>query len=163
MEEIYVEYSKCVFNYLFSLTNNYEVAEELLQETFYSAMKNINKFRNESSLKNWLYKIAKNKWLDYCKKNKKNMQINIESISEKNFISQPFEDDVADRAELIEIYKKIHVLDEKSKEVVYLRVKCEFTFKEIGIIMGQSEEWARTTYFRAKNKLKESIEYGEKK
>ena len=40
MEEIYVEYSKCVFKYLFSLTNNYEVAEELLQETFYSAIKN---------------------------------------------------------------------------------------------------------------------------
>lgn len=160
MEEIYVEYSKCVFKYLFSLTNNYEVAEELLQETFYSAIKNINKFRNESSLKNWLYKIAKNKWLDYCKKNKKDRQIDIDSISEKVCISHSFEDDIADRAELIEIYKKIHVLDEKSKEVVYLRAKCEFSFKEIGIIMEQSEEWARITYFRAKNKLREDVKHG---
>ena len=65
MEEIYKEYSKYVFNYLLSFTNNVEIAEELMQETFYSAIKNIHKFRNDSSLKTWLYRIAKNKWIDY--------------------------------------------------------------------------------------------------
>lgn len=64
MEEIYKEYSKYVFNYLSSFTNS-EVAEELMQETFYSAMKNIHKFKNNSGLKTWLYKIAKNKLIDY--------------------------------------------------------------------------------------------------
>ena len=71
MEEIYKEYSKKVYRYLLTLTNNEDVAEELLQETFYSAVKNINKFRKESSIKTWLYVIAKNKWIDYCKKEKK--------------------------------------------------------------------------------------------
>ena len=65
MEEIYKEYSKIVYTYLLSLTCNSELAEELMQETFYSAIKNINKFRNESSMKTWLCKIAKNKWFDY--------------------------------------------------------------------------------------------------
>ena len=71
MKEIYEECSKTIYKYLLTLTNNVEIAEELLQETFYSAVKNINKFRGDSNIKNWLYKIAKNKWLDYCKKNKK--------------------------------------------------------------------------------------------
>ena len=44
MEEIYKEYSKLVYNYLFSLTNDIELSEELMQETFYSAIKNIDKF-----------------------------------------------------------------------------------------------------------------------
>ena len=57
MEEIYKEYSKKIYSYLLSLTNNPDIAEELLQETFYSAVKNIKKFRNESSLKTWLYTI----------------------------------------------------------------------------------------------------------
>ena len=70
MEEIYKEYSKIIYNYLFSLSNNTDIAEELMQETFYSAVKNINKFKNESSLKTWLSKIAKNKCFDYYKKQK---------------------------------------------------------------------------------------------
>ena len=63
--------SKTIYKYLLTLTNNVEIAEELLQETFYSAVKNINKFRGDSNIKNWLYKIAKNKYIDYYKKNKK--------------------------------------------------------------------------------------------
>lgn len=158
MEEIYKEYSKYVFNYLLSLTNNVEIAEELMQETFYSAIKNIYKFRNESSLKTWLYKIAKNKWLDYYKKVKKVEEINIDKISEKFLLLDSFEDNCANRDELIDIYKKIHKLDEKTKEVIYLRIKCEFSFKEIGNIIGKTEEWARITYYRAKMKIKEEIE-----
>ena len=69
-----------------------------------------------------------------------------------------FEEDYANRDELINIYKQIHQLDEKSKEVVLLRIKCEFNFKEIGSIMGKSEEWARITFYRAKIKLKEDLE-----
>ena len=49
MEEIYKEYSKIVYNYLLSLTGNSEIAEELMQETFYNAVKNINKFRNREN------------------------------------------------------------------------------------------------------------------
>ena len=158
MEEIYKEYSKYVFNYLLSLTNNVEIAEELMQETFYSAIKNIYKFRNKSSLKTWLYKIAKNKWLDYCKKTKKIKEIDIDEISENFLLINSFEDDCINRDELINIYKEIHKLDEKTKEVIYLRIKCEFNFKEIGTIMEKTEEWARITYYRAKIKLKEKIE-----
>jgi len=59
MKEIYEEYSKTIYKYLLSLTNNVEIAEELLQETFYSAVKNINKFRGNSNIKNWFIKLLK--------------------------------------------------------------------------------------------------------
>lgn len=157
MEEIYKEYSKYVFNYLLSLTNNAEIAEELMQETFYSAIKNIHKFQNNSSLKTWLYKIAKNKLIDYCKKNKKIKEIDIDKVDAKFLITNSLDESYEDRDELINLYKKIHRLDEKSKEVIYLRVKCEFNFREIGNIMGKSEEWTRITFYRAKIKLKEEL------
>ncbi len=157
MEEIYKEYSKYVFNYLLSLTNNAEIAEELMQETFYSAIKNIHKFQNNSSLKTWLYKIAKNKLIDYCKKNKKIKEIDIDKVDVKFLITNSLDESYEDRDELINLYKKIHRLDEKSKEVIYLRVKCEFNFREIGNIMGKSEEWTRITFYRAKIKLKEEL------
>ncbi len=158
MEEIYKDYFQYVFNYLLSFTNNPEIAEELTQETFYSVIKNIHKFQNNSSLKTWIYKIAKNKLIDYYKKIKKIQNMDIDEVSEKFLLINSFEEEYADREELINVYKRIHRLDEKSKEVVYLRIKCEFNFKEIGNIMGKSEEWARITFYRAKIKLKEDFE-----
>ena len=158
MEEIYKEYSKIVYNYLLSLTNNSDTAEELMQETFYSAVKNINKFRKEASVKTWLCKIAQNKWIDYYNKLQKSNEINIEDVNEKYLSSNSIEEDYLNKDKLLSVYKKIHKLDEKSREVVYLRTRTYFSFKEIGYIMGKSEEWARITFYRAKIKLKEDLE-----
>lgn len=157
MEEIYKEYSKFVYNYLLSLTNNSEIAEELMQETFYSAVKNINKFRQESSIKTWLCKIAKNKWIDYYKKIKKSAEENIDEIDEKFIMVNSFEDEFANKDKVLDLYKKIHKLDEKTREVIYLRIRSDLSFKDIGIIMNESEQWARVTFYRAKLKLKEEF------
>lgn len=59
MEEIYEKYSKLVYNYLYRLTNNIELSEELMQETFYSAIKGLNKFKGECKVSVWLCQIAK--------------------------------------------------------------------------------------------------------
>ena len=162
MEEIYKEYSKIVYNYLLSLTCNSEIAEELMQETFYSAVKNINKFRNESNIKTWLCKIAKNKWIDYLNKSKKTSEIAIDEIEEKFLLVNSFEDEFSNKEAVIDLYKKIHNLDEKTREVIYLRIRADLNFKEIGLIMGETENWARVTFYRAKVKLKEEFDNEQK-
>lgn len=158
MEEIYKEYSKIVYNYLLSLTCNSEIAEELMQETFYSAVKNINKFRNESNIKTWLCKIAKNKWIDYLSKSKKSNEVAIDEIEEKFLLVNSFEEEFSNKEKVIDLYKKIHNLDEKTREVIYLRIRADLNFKEIGLIMGETENWARVTFYRAKVKLKEEFD-----
>ena len=50
----------------------------------------------------------------------------------------------------MELFRKVHVLDETAKEVVLLRVTGAFSFKEIGELFGKNENWARVTYYRAK-------------
>lgn len=162
MEEIYKEYSKIVYNYLLSLTCNSGIAEELMQETFYSAVKNINKFRNESNIKTWLCKIAKNKWIDYLSKSKKTSEIAIDEIEEKFLLVNSFEDEFSNKEAVIDLYKKIHNLDEKTREVIYLRIRADLNFKEIGLIMGETENWARVTFYRAKVKLKEEFDNEQK-
>ena len=132
-----------------------------MQETFYSAIKNINKFRKDSSIKTWLCKIAKNKWIDYCKKKYKISEVNIDDINENLLFTETFENNYTNRDELLNLYKAIHKLDEKSKEVIYLRIRSDLTFKEIGFILGKSEEWARVTFYRAKIKLKEEFKHEE--
>ena len=162
MDEIYNKYSIIVYKYLLALTNNKDLSEELMQETFYNAIKNINTFKNNSNIKTWLCKIAKNKWIDYLKKNHKYKNIDIYEISEFYFNNESFEDSYIDKDNLLNLYKKIFSLDENSKNVVLLRVKSDFSFKEIGQILEKSENWARTTYYRAKLKLKEMIDNEEK-
>ena len=46
-------------------------------------------------------------------------------------------------------------MDEKSREVVYLRITGNLSFIEIGEVLGKTPNWARVTFYRAKQKLKE--------
>lgn len=162
MDEIYKNYSKLVYNYLYTLTHDVEISEELMQETFYSAIKGINNFRNECSLSVWLCQIAKNKWKNYLKKNSKIKYESIDSKLENYLISESIEEYIDKNNEKLEFYKEIHKLDEMSKELFYLRIYSEFSFKQIGEILGKSENWARVTFYRIKIKLKEGYKNNEK-
>ena len=71
MEQIYEQYFETVNKYLFCLTRNNDISEELTQETFYKAVKKIDTYKGECKMSVWLCQIAKNLWYDYCKKNKK--------------------------------------------------------------------------------------------
>ena len=152
MEQIYEEYFETVNKYLFCLTNNSDISEELTQETFYKAVKKIDTYKGECKISVWLCQIAKNLWYDECRKNKRitnteNM-FNVQELSD-------LEDEIASNEEKIYLYKKMQMLDEKTREVIYLRITGELSFKEIGVILNQTENWARVTFYRGKNKLKE--------
>lgn len=154
IEQIYKEYFETVNKYLFCLTHNNDISEELTQETFYRAVKKINTYKGECKMSVWLCQIAKNLWYDWCRKNKKNInpeESNLLEIQDNNMI----EDQIISNEEKILLYKRMQALDEKTREVIYLRITGELSFKEIGIIMNRTENWARVTFYRGKNKLKE--------
>lgn len=155
IEEIYKEYFKTVNKYLFCLTHDSDIAEELTQETFYKAVKKINTYKGECKMSVWLCQIAKNLWYDQCRKNKtiKNAQENdlLQIQNEQNSA----EEQIISNEEKISLYKKMQELDEKTREVIYLRITGELSFKEIGNILNKTENWARVTFYRGKNKLKE--------
>lgn len=154
IEQIYKEYFKTVNKYLFCLTRNDDISEELTQETFYRAVKKINTYRGECKISVWLCQIAKNLWYDYCRKNK-NIGITNEDDLLKNQPISTLEEKVISDDERISIYKKMQKLDDKTREVMYLRITGELSFKEIGAILNKTENWARVTFYRGKNKLKE--------
>ena len=157
MDAIYKKYCKCVYNFLYKLTNDIELSEELTQETFYTAIKKINTLNNKESIRTWLYQIAKNKWKDYLKKNKK-ANINLDENTIENLVANyDIEEDMIAKDNIIEFYKKIHMLDIDTREIIYLKIIRNFTFKDISQILGKNEEWARKKFYRGKLKLKESL------
>lgn len=157
MDSIYKKYCKCVYNFLYKLTNDIELSEELTQETFYTAIKKINTLNKKESIRTWLYQIAKNKWKDYLKKNKK-ANIDLDENTVENLVANyDIEEYMIAKDNIIEFYKKIHMLDIDTREIIYLKIIRNFTFKEISQILGKNEEWARTKFYRGKLKLKESL------
>ena len=157
MKQIYEQYFETVYKYLFCLTRNSDISEELTQETFYRAVKKIHTFKGDCKISVWLCQIAKNLWYDECRKNRKNLK-----TSEDTFLeiqnSDVTEEKVIQNEEKMALYKKLQKLDEKTREVIYLRITGELSFKEIGTILNQTENWARVTFYRGKQKLKEGDE-----
>ena len=160
IEEIYKDYYEIVYKYLFCLTHDKDLSEDLAQETFVKMIKHIDKFSGKSKLSSWLCEIAKNNWIDYLRKNKRQIEI-INGNKEDNEIErqseQNIEDEFIEKEDKDKVYERINSLDEISKKVMYLRVQGDLSFKEIGDILGRTENWARVTFYRGKQKLKEDL------
>ena len=152
MDEINEECFETVYKYLFCLTHNSDISEELTQETFYRAVKKINTYNGKCKISVWLCQIAKHLWYNQCRKNKR-----IVNTDETFDIEDPqnLEEQFIAGEEKVSLYKKMQNLDEKTREVMYLRITGELSFKEIGEILGKTENWARVTFYRGKSKLKE--------
>ncbi len=154
IDKIYEEDFETVYKYLFCLTRNRDISEDLTQETFYRAVQKINTFKGNCKISVWLCQIAKNLWHDELKKNKK-----IEKLEKEDWLFIPSkektEDIVIENSSKVDLYKQLQELDEKTREVMYLRITGELSFKEIADILNKTENWARVTFYRGKKKLKE--------
>lgn len=162
IEEVYKQYSNTVYKYLFCLTGKEEIAEELTQETFAIAIKQINKFRGDCKISVWLCQISKHLWYKELKKSKKNKNISINDLNEEIEEAQTTEDIICEKEEKLKLFKDMQKLDEQSKEVMYLRMVGNLNFIEIGEILGKTPNWARVTFYRAKQKIREVNENGKK-
>lgn len=162
MDKIYELYSDNVYKYLICLTSNIDLAEELTQETFYQAIKSINRYNGSCKMSVWLCQIAKHSFYNYLKKNKKS---NAMCLNETDLSDLPFADNAEElliqNETEVDLYRYIHQLSEPYREIFLLRTSTDLSFKDIGSIFNKSENWARVTYYRAKINLAERIEKNE--
>ena len=154
IEEIYEEYSNTLYKYLFCLTHDEEVAEDLTQDVFAIAMDKIDTFKGQCKLSVWLCQIGKHLWYKQLKKDKKYKKISINEINENEIISENIEEAILIQEEKLKLYKDIQKLEEPYRDVIYLKLSGNLNFIEIEDILGKTPNWVRVTYFRAKQKLK---------
>lgn len=152
MTEYYNSYGKKVYFFLMSMCGDSDTAEELTQETFYQAIKNLKSYQGKSSVYTWLCGIAKNLWYKELDRRKRHPVAEADENKPSPDISP------AESAELksdaLSLMKQIHALPENEKEIVLLRATGGLSFRDIGEVFGKTENWARVTYYRAKQKLK---------
>lgn len=156
MEEIYQAYAKTVYKYLLSKTHNPDLAEELTQETFYQAVRSIERFDGSCRISTWLCGIAKNVWFSYQRKHPQEEQLD-EVEQDMMLAGASAETKAMEVMSRVELMRKLHVCPEPFREVMYLRIFGNLSFREIGEIMEKTENWARVTFYRGKEKLRKEF------
>ena len=151
MDAAYREYAVMVYKFLLSLCYEEELAEELTQETFYQAVRSVDRYDGSCKVSTWLCQIAKHLW--YREMERRKRKGTSELTADMESLEKPVEEQLLVKEEKMELFRKVQVLDEISKEIVLLRVTGAFSFKEIAELFGKNENWARVTYYRAKQKL----------
>jgi len=130
------------------------MAEEITQETFYKALSKLKTFDGKCKVSVWLCQIAKNTYFSMCRKKKYiATDININLLKDEHSMEERYDR----RQTALAIQKELDTLEEPYNEVFSLRVFGDMSFKQIAVLFGRTETWARVTYHRAKMKIREAL------
>ena len=164
-EQVYRLYFQDVYKYALSLSRDEHMAEEITQETFFKALRSLDRFDGRCKVYVWLCQIAKNTYFTMQKRGQRieNLPPEAEEWGDKvlggdsYFVGESLEQILIAKESALEIHRILHRLPEPYKEVFSLRTFGELSFKQIGELFGKTESWARVTYHRAKLQIKEEL------
>ena len=139
-DNIYEEYFDRVYYKVLSVVKNDDDAEDICQETFISVYKNLSKFREESNIYTWIYRIAINKTYDFFKKRKLEFEINDDVLS--------LPEDVNFDTKVI-LEEKLKLISEKEKEIVILKDIYGYKLKEIAEMKNMNLSTVKSVYYKA--------------
>lgn len=146
--EWYDRYSDSVFSYIYMLVRDYQLAEDLTQDTFLKAYKKHHLFEKRAKPKTWLFSIARNLTIDYIRKQKPINLLKELFLTQKDTISSP-ENLVEIKENLQELYRALDNLKPPYREVIILRKLKGFSTKETGDVLNWSESKVKSTLHRA--------------
>lgn len=153
MEEIYQQYARTVYRYLLGLTRDADLSEELTQETFYQAIRTSDRFDESCAVSTWLCAIAKRVLQTHRRRHPV-----MEDVDEQILPGPSAESAVLAEEDRVALLRRLHALPDPGREVLYLRLFGGLSFREIGSVLGRTENWARVTYYRAKETLRKEVQ-----
>lgn len=139
-DNIYEEYFDRVYYKVLSVVKNDDDAEDICQETFISVYKNLSKFREESNIYTWIYRIAINKTYDFFKKRKIEFEINDDVLS--------LPEDINFDTKII-LQEKLKLISEKEREIVILKDIYGYKLKEIAEMKNMNLSTVKSVYYKA--------------
>ena len=139
-DSIYEEYFDRIYYKVVSVVKNESDAEDICQDTFISVYKNLEKFREESNIYTWIYRIAINKTYDFFKKRKLEFEINDDVLS--------LPEDINFDSKVI-LEEELKLLEEKEREIVVLKDIYGYKLKEIAEIKNMNLSTVKSVYYKA--------------
>jgi len=141
-----------VFTIIFRMINDYDVSQELTQETFIRVCLNMIKVKNEKHFRAWTCVIARNIVRDYLRKTKRDRTISLEEIGEQGRRS----DIEMTRRNMI-IQDALGRLNERDRMLLTLAYYQGFSLAEVGEIMKMSEQNVKVCLHRARKRLRKEL------
>ncbi|WP_078592696.1 RNA polymerase sigma factor SigX [Evansella clarkii] len=164
-DRLYDTYHHTLFQYLFYMVRNREVAEELVQEVYIKVLNSYKSFEGKSSEKTWLYSVAKHVGIDYIRsqgRKKRKWEGKQYEWSEREFELRdqaPLPDELAVRKdEVQEVYKALADCTEDQQQVILLRYIQSLSVSEAAEVLGWTESKVKTTQHRALKALRKRLE-----
>ena len=151
MEELYRQNAKIVYRFFYARCGNADLAEDLTQETFLRAYQSLDRYDGSCKVSVWLCQIAKHLLYQHWERVKR--EVPAEPDEQQSAHGADTEREVLTRIELVDVLKEMQKLPAQMREVMYLRIAGDLSFREIGEILGHSENWARVNFFRGKELL----------
>ena len=149
ISRLYHQHAQTVYKFLLAQCRDAHLAEELTQETFYQAIRSVDRFNGSCKVPVWLCQIAKHLWYQHLRKHRREAA----EGPPETVLPSAEEETLAQEGQL-ELLRKIHALSPDAREVVYLRSFGGLSFREIGDVCGRTETWARVTFYRSKELLR---------
>ena len=159
--EVIEEYQVAIIRYLYRFTGDYELAQDLAQDTFVQAYKSILKTDSELQLKAWLYKIAANNALQHARRKKILFFIPFSAPKIDIKTANDFQSDRI--GERLEVRQALAKVPPEQRNCMVLHYVEGFKYKEIGGIMGISEEAVRKRIARGKEEFRKQYAGGNNK
>lgn len=158
LEKLFHTYYKDIYCYLYSLTHDASLSEDLASDVFLEVVKSIASFRGEADMKTWMFSIARHKWMDSLRKKNRRAEIEVlsELVGEEQEIFNGPEEQYLEKELLERIYSLLEKEPERTRNIMKQRLEG-YSFYEIGKLQGISESSARVIYFREKEKLRQIL------
>lgn len=153
-EDLINKYKERLYYHIRRMVIDHEDADDLLQDTFVKIWQNLDKFQENSSLFNWIYRIATNECLNFLRK--KNKQ-NTSSIDDSLYLLNSLEESpYINGSELqMKLQRAILTLPEKQRIVFNMKYFEEMKYEEINEILGTSVGALKASYHHAVKKIEE--------
>lgn len=164
LRDLFAAYAKPIYNFIYRHVLNEKDAEDISQDVFVSAWKNLRKFDPEKSFRPWLFTIARNAALNWIKKKKPALFSEFENEAGENALEEnleseiPLPDEIFARKDAAKaVNEALSRLKKEHRLVLLLRYEEDMTFEEIGKVLGEPMNTVKTRHFRGLLKLKEEL------
>jgi RNA polymerase sigma factor (sigma-70 family) len=152
-QKLLKEYQKPLYNHIRNILLNHDDTDDVLQNTFVKVFQNLNKFKGESKLFSWMYRIATNEALTFLNHKAKLGGVSSETLQSKA-IDNLKADIYFDGNEIqIKLQKAIIQLPEKQQLVFKMKYFEELKYEEISEILGTSVGALKASYHHAVKKI----------
>jgi len=153
LNELMTAYGKEVWNYAYSITRKWDLADDITQEVFIKVYRNMHAFRRDASVKTWLLTITRNTAIDFKRSAFFRKVTLADFVEDLGGQRHSVEQDVVEQSAVNDMWKMVLELPKKYREVIILFAHHQLSLKEIAQVLDVTEGTVKSRMFHARQKL----------